>query len=61
MTSFSLNTSARRSGHAKVAMNVIRGLAILTVLLLAAAVEVAAQTYFDPQGVIAASQIFAAP
>lgn len=61
MTSLTLNTSARRSGHAKVAMNVIRGLAILSVLLLAAAVEVAAQIYLDPQGAIAASQMFVSP
>lgn len=61
MTSVSLQTSARRSGHSKVATNVIRTLAVLAALLLAAAVEVAARSYSDPQGQFDATQIYVAP
>ncbi|MGH6664605.1 MAG: hypothetical protein ACREB2_06835 [Pseudolabrys sp.] len=61
MSSISIQTTVARTGHAKVAMFTLRALAVLAVLLLAAAVEVAAQSYFDPQGEIAVLQSLVAP
>jgi hypothetical protein len=49
MSTLSIQNSTLRTSHYKVAINVIRVLAVLGVLLLAAAVEVAAADYFDPQ------------
>jgi hypothetical protein len=49
MSTLSIQNSTLRTSHYKVAVNVIRVLAVLGVLLLAAAVEVAAADYFDPE------------
>jgi uncharacterized membrane protein len=56
MTSLSLPTSARRTGHFMTVTNVVRVTVVLALLLLAALVVVAAEDYFDPQHQVDAAQ-----
>ena len=60
MTSLSVQTAARRGGYG-FAVKLARVVAILSVLLLAAAVEVATEHYFDPQHRLSTAEMTAQP
>jgi hypothetical protein len=61
MSSLSIQTSVPRSGYSMVGATLIRAVAVLTLLLLAGFVELAAENYFDPQHRIVAAEMSVAP
>lgn len=61
MTSLSIQTSVRRNRKIFAAAKIARIIVILGVLLLAAAVEVVAENYFDPQHQLSSAEMTAQP